>query len=229
MPSDNERKKELLKKVSIFEELEDHELHVLLPFLKKEEFSKGDVVVEVDADGDSLYLVEEGHLKVALSKKGREIILSILKEGDFFGEMALLENQMRSANVIALKTTQLFKLRKNDFNAFVEDHPKVLMKILHKLSERLRHADAIIGTLALLDVYGRVAQLLLRVATDEGEITEEGTLIRTPPSQQQIAAMIGASRETINRVISDLVRRGSVKKKGKQLIHTFAELSHVVD
>ncbi len=229
MSSENQRKKDLLKKVSIFEELEDFELDLLLPHLQKRNFKKGEFIVKIHDKGDSLYLVESGELKVTLKKKEREVILSLLKKGDFFGEMALLDHQPRSANVVALTKTELFELKKDDFQRFIEKHPKVLVKILHILSERLRQADMIIGDLAFLDVYGRVARLLLRIAAEEGTTTSEGTLIRKPPSQQQIAAMINASRETINRAIAELVRRGFVKKNGRQLIITAAELLNLVD
>lgn len=229
MSGEEQKLRELLRRVSLFEGLEEGDQEEIIPLFRRRKFVKNQPIVEVDTPGNSLYLIEQGELKVTLSKGDREVILSLLKEGEFFGEMSLLDRKPRSANVIALKNSRLYELNREDFHTFIESHPKALLKILEKLSERLRQADEIIGDLTLLDVYGRVASLLLKLAQDEGETTEQGTLIRRPPSQQQIAGMLGASRETVNRVISDFVKRGIVRKEGRQLYLTYAELLAELD
>lgn len=218
MSDEYTRKKELLRRVSLFEGVADTDLDDIVPLLRKRKCVRGQPIVEVDTPGSSLYLVERGQLKVVLSKGDKEAILSLLKDGDFFGEMSLLDGKERSADVVALRASELYELSRDDFLRYVESHPKALLNILQMLSDRLRKADAIISDLTLLDVYGRVARFFLQLAEEEGEESEEGILIRKPPSQQQIAGMLGASRETINRVISEFVRRGIFLKDGRKLV-----------
>lgn len=219
MSKREERKRNLLQQVSLFEGLDESDINDIAPLLQRRKFVRGDVVVQVNTPGDRLYLVESGKLKVCLSNQNDdEIILSILKEGSFFGEMALLEEKPRSASVIALQATWLYELSRESFLRFVESRPRTLLNILRVVSERLRRADDIRRDLVLLDVYGRVAGLLLRLAREEGVKSEEGILLENPPSQQQIADMIGASRETINRVINEFIRSGTLHKEGRTLI-----------
>lgn len=224
MAGDYNRKKDLLRKVSLFSGMEDAELEAIIPLLRSKKCVRGQSIVEVNTPGDSMFLVAKGQLKVVLAKGDKEAILSLLKEGDFFGEMSLLDGKERSANVVALRASELYELSRDDFQEYVQEYPKTLLNILQMLSERLRKADAIISDLTLLDVYGRVARFFLQLAEDEGEETEEGLLIRKPPSQQQIAGMLGASRETINRVISEFVRRGIFFKDGRKLLIADEEL-----
>jgi len=150
---------------------------------------------------------------------GREIILSIFKSpGDFFGEMSLLDNQPRSATLIADEPSTLLVLSRRDFQAHLAAQPRTAMNVLGELSRRLRRADEVIGNLALLDVYGRVARKLREMAESDGEETEEGIVIRQRPTQQEIAATIGTSRETVSRVLSELVRRGFIGMSGRRLL-----------
>lgn len=218
LPKKELQKLELLRKVDLFEGLHNQQLDALRPLLQRKKFVRGDYVVQEQTVGKALYLVESGELKVSLSENNeREVILSFLKEGDFFGEMSLLDQKPHSANVIALKTTQLYVLQREDFLNYVEKYPKTLFNILQKVFERLRKADDIRRDLVLLDVYGRVARFLLRLADEEGIPCSKGIMIKSPPSQQQIAGLLGASRETINRVLSEFTKNGSIEKQGKSL------------
>jgi CRP-like cAMP-binding protein len=212
--------RELLMRVSLFEGLNEQEINDLLPLLRPRPCQRGQEVVAFNTYGQTLYLIAEGRLKVALSDaQGREVILSILNEGEFFGELALLDQHPRSASVIALKNSKLYALEREDFLQYAASNPRILHNILQKLCERLRKADAIIGDLVLLDVYGRVARFLRELAQKNGTQNEEGYLvIPRIPSQQEMASMLGTSRETINRVLSDLERRGLLTRDGRQLL-----------
>jgi CRP-like cAMP-binding protein len=221
MPDTLQRRRELLEKVGLFEGLEPEDYDVLLPLLQYKTFVRDQVIVEVGEDGEALFLVEHGRLKVVLhDNQEREVILAFLKEGEYFGEMALLDQKPRSASVVALSTTHLFSLPRDAFLSYVDEHPRTLLHLLRKQFERLRLADEIRRDLVLLDVYGRVARLLLQLAQDEGEWTEEGTLLRNPPSQQQIASMIGSSRETVSRTVNELMKTGTLVKVGRKLLIT---------
>lgn len=216
----------LLKQVTIFRGLGDDALERLASVLKPLEFAKEALIVGQDDQGDSLFLIETGKVKVVLyGEKGREVILTTFKTGDFFGEMSLLDGQPRSANVLALESSRLLMLAREDFVRTLADYPAMALNILAEMSLRLRHADEIIGNLTLLDVYGRVARFLIQLARKDGQNTDEGILIAERPTQQDLAAMLGTSRETVSRVLSEFQRRGFLSLRGKQVLlsHNFAE------
>ena len=120
--------------------------------------------------------------------------------------------------MIAAERSRLLVLSRRDFQAHLEGHPRTALRVLTELSRRLRRADAVIGNLALLDVYGRLAGKLRELAAAEGEESDEGVVLRQRPTQAEIAAMIGTSRETVSRALSDLARRGHVVMTGKRLL-----------
>ena len=160
-----------------------------------------------------------GKVKVVLyGETGREIILSILRVGEFFGEMSLLDRQPRSANVVAIEKSELLTLDREAFQTHINQHPSTAMAILAEMSRRLRRADEVIGNLALLDVYARVAGAIRELAQKQGEPAEGGLLIRERPTQQEIAGLIGTSRETVSRALNDFTRRGLLEMNGKQIL-----------
>jgi CRP-like cAMP-binding protein len=210
----------LLRKVTIFSHLDDAGIGDIERFTEMRDYPAGAVIVGLQDPGDSLYVLARGKVKVVLyGESGREIILSIFKSpGDFFGEMSLLDNQPRSANVIAMEPSSLLMLQRQSFAAHLQAHPQTALNVVAELSRRLRHADAIIGNLALLDVYGRVARKLKDLAEKEGEEIEDGVMIRERPTQQELAGMIGTSRETVSRALSDFARRGFLEMNGKRIL-----------
>lgn len=218
--NDLQKRRELLKKVSLFEGISESDLTELVPLLRFRKCVRGQSVVEVDMPGHSLFLVASGELKVTMQRDDKEVILSLLNEGAYFGEMALLDGKGRSANVVCLRASELYELSREDFHTYVRAHPQALINILQQLSERLRNMNTIISNLTLLDVYGRVARFFLSLAEEEGERVDNGILLRKPPSQQQIAGMLGTSRETVNRVIAEFVQQGILLKDGRQLVVT---------
>jgi CRP/FNR family cyclic AMP-dependent transcriptional regulator len=214
------RERGLLRTVSIFSDLDTADVAALERLAAIREYADGAVVVTQQEAGDALYVLVSGKVKVVLyGESGREIILSIFKApGDFFGEMSLLDDEPRSATVIAAAPSRLLALSRRDFQAHLERHPRTALRVLTELSRRLRRADAVIGNLALLDVYGRLAGKLRELAASEGEEVEDGVVLRQRPTQAEIAATIGASRETVSRALSDLARRGYVVMSGKRLV-----------
>jgi CRP-like cAMP-binding protein len=219
-PIASPRERTLLRSVSIFSDLDGASVAALERLADVREYPEGAVVVSQDDPGDSLFVLVTGRVKVVLyGDSGREIILSIFKSpGDFFGEMSLLDNQPRSATVMAAERSRLLVLSRRDFQAHIEAHPRTALRVLTELSRRLRQADSVIGNLALLDVYGRLAGKLRELAQADGEETEEGVVLRQRPTQAEIAATIGTSRETVSRALSDLARRGLVVVTGRKLL-----------
>ena len=209
----------LLAGVSIFRGLSKGDLEILARNLKPAQFAKDDVIVRQGSTGDSLYVIEHGRVKVVRHGDGnREIILSIFRPGDFFGEMSLLDGQPRSANVVALEDTSVLILSRPDFVQHLQTHPSTALNILADMSLRLREADEIISNLALLDVHARLAKLLTSLAHREGEPTDEGILIRHRLSHQDFADMAGTTRETVSRVLAELQRRGLLSMQGKDIL-----------
>ena len=215
---------EFLAKVFVFGAIDEASRSELARYLKPAKYKKEAVVLSREEPGTALFLIVKGKVKVVLyGPSGREVILSMLKDGDFFGEMSLLDGQPRSASVVAVTDSEVLVLDRNDFVRFVESRPMVALTILAEMSRRLREADAKIGSLALLDVYGRVARALLDLGRKEGEKTEQGIVVKDRPTHQQIAGMVGTSRETVSRVMSELQRQGYVRTVGKRLILTGQE------
>jgi len=215
----------LLRHVNIFKGLDDAGLRNLGKCLRTLEYQKDDLIVDQDAQGDALYIIKEGTVKVVLyGDNGREVILTLFRAGDFFGEMSLLDGQPRSASVIATEKSRILKLSREDFVAHLKTSTETALNILAEMSRRLRHADEVIGSLALLDVYGRVARSLISLARETGESQDEGVLIRERPTQQDLASMIGTSRETVSRVLSEFQKRGFLSMQGKAILlsHAFA-------
>lgn len=203
----------VLQKVPLFHSLPQGELTAFGELLRERAYPKGSVILFEDDPGDALYIVAAGQVKVVLiGEDGREVILSVLGEGSFFGELALLDDEPRSAHVIAMEDSSVLALRREDFQARLRSSPEVAIALLRELSSRLRRADEKIGGLVLLDVNGRVAELLLRLSDEEG-----GDRITRKLTHHTVAQMIGSSRETVSRTMRDLVERGIIQVTRKDI------------
>jgi CRP/FNR family transcriptional regulator, cyclic AMP receptor protein len=219
---------ELLGQVSIFKELALDTLGDLARRMWQKTAEPGAVIVSHEEPGDSLFVIASGKVKVVLyGETGREIILSILRKGDFFGEMSLLDRQPRSANVVALEASHLLTLDREAFETHLAANPTTALGVLAEMCRRLRHADEVIGNLALLDVYARVARVIRDLAQKAGEQVDGGLLIRERPTQQEIAGLIGTSRETVSRALNDFTRRGLLEMQGKQVLVRWSFLQNV--
>ena len=213
------RRSELLSQIPMFSMLEKDDLESLASVTVEREYEKGRVVFFEEDSGDALFVILDGSVKVTISsEEGREIILTVLAKHDFFGEMSLLDNQPRSATVIAVDHAELLVLRRRDFLMIVKKKPHVLIALLGIITARLRKANRQIGNLALHDVYGRVARVFLEMASQYGERQEDGRVAFKRPTHQDIAGMIGATRETVSRMIKDLDKRGYIEVSGKKVI-----------
>ena len=189
------------------------ELQRLAELTREKQYPKGSVVLFEGDPGDSLFLVRGGRVKVVLvGEDGREVILGILGVGEHFGELSLIDQQPRSAHVIAMEDASLLVLRSEDFKRRVEAAPEIAWALLTELARRLRRADDKIGGLVLLDVPGRIARLLLDFAQEAGSDT-----IDKPLTHQTIAQMIGASRETVSRAMREFQDQGLIRVERRQI------------
>ncbi len=211
--------RELLRTVPIFSELGPADLDKLVRLAARKRYPKDGVVFFENEAGDTLFMVADGRIKVTiLGDDGREVILSVLGAGDFFGDMSLLDNEPRSATAIAAEESELLSLSRADFAGLMKENPGIMTTLIGVLSARLRHANHQISTLALLDVYGRVARVIVDLARDEGRRLKDGRIAFQRPTHQEIANRIGTTRETVTRMLKDLQRQGMIKVSGKEIV-----------
>ena len=190
---------DFLATVPLFGSLDAAELQRFAELAREKFYPRGSVILFEHDPGDSLFVVRQGAVKVVLiGEDGREVILGVLGVGEHFGELSLIDDQPRSAHVIAMEDSHLLVLRREDFRRRVESSPAVAWSLITELSRRLRRADEKIGGLVLLDVPGRIARLLLDLAG-----ASETAVIEKSLTHQTIAQMIGASRETVSRAMKD--------------------------
>jgi CRP/FNR family cyclic AMP-dependent transcriptional regulator len=204
---------DFLASIPLFSGLQREELQRFADLTRERSYPKGSVILFQDDPGDSLFVLRAGRVKVVLiGEDGREVILGVLEPGAHFGELALIDDQPRSAHVIAMEDAQLLILRREDFRRRVEANPSVAWALLTELSRRLRRADVKIGGLVLLDVPGRIARLLLDLADEAGS-----AMIEKPLTHQTIAQMIGASRETVSRAMKEFQDAGLITVERRKI------------
>src|SRR5919107_2144740 len=204
---------DFLTTVPLFAGIDPAELVQPADMTREKFYPRGSVILFENDPGDSLFVVRQGRVKVVLiGEDGREVILGVLGVGEHFGELSLIDDQPRSAHVIAMEDTSLLVLRREDFRRRVEANTSVAWALLNELSRRLRRADNKIGGLVLLDVPGRIARLLLDLAEEAGS-----DRLEKPLTHQTIAQMIGASRETVSRAMKDFQDAGWITVERRRI------------
>ncbi|MEW6689205.1 MAG: Crp/Fnr family transcriptional regulator [Pseudomonadota bacterium] len=205
----------VLKWVPMFATLSQDELRALAPMVTRRSVPRGSAVMHEGDPIDSLYIVISGRLKVMLgAADGKETILSILGPGEFFGEMGLIDDNPRSASVVAIEPCELLAVARRAFRKCLVENTDLAMAVMRVLVRRLREADRKIGSLAMLDVYGRVARLLLEMS----ENVKGQRVVTKRLSKQDIAKMIGASRVMVSKVMKDLQASGYIEVQGSTIV-----------
>lgn len=215
----------ILSLVPIFSDLDEEALAKIADRMQKRTYPKNKMILMEEDKGDTFFILDKGSVKVTrISEDGREIILSILHEGDFFGEMTILDGEARSANVVSLEETEVFVLHRTDFLDILEQYPRISVMILQELAGRIRKSDTLIESLSLGDAEERIGLTLLRIAEDQGIYKSGSVFIESLPYQQEIANMAGTSRETVSRTLKMFEDQGLIEKEGHQLtIHQYEE------
>ena len=204
---------ELLHSVPIFSDLPRSALSKIAERMVSRSYSKGQMILLEDALGETFFVIASGSVKITrLSDDGREVILAMLGEADFFGEMSLLDGEGRSANVVALEDSEVLTLTRSDFLEILEQYPKIAISLLEELTRRLRKSDQQIESLSLSDVEHRIGITLVRLAEELGTIHMGDVTIRNLPFQQDIANMAGTSRETVSRTLAILEEKGYIHR-----------------
>ncbi|MGD8514397.1 MAG: Crp/Fnr family transcriptional regulator [Granulosicoccaceae bacterium] len=196
-----------LKQIGLFGGLTDEELAAIAEITTRRSYPKNAIIINEGDDTDSLYLILSGKVKIVLSDEdGKEVIISILEPGDYFGELSLIDSEPRSARVVTMGDCQFSIIHKSDFNNVLDSNPGLVRNLLSGLTKRLRAANKNIESLALMDVYGRVARTLLQFAKD----VDGKKIITEKLTQKDIAHMVGASREMVSRIFKDLTIGGYI-------------------
>jgi CRP/FNR family cyclic AMP-dependent transcriptional regulator len=200
---------DLLRRVPLFSLLTVTQAEVISGAVVKRRFKRGEVLVEQGQKSDALYILLTGRARVMTSdSRGREVILATLSQGDYLGEMSIIDNEPHSATVRAEVQTDVLTLGRAEFARCLTENASMSLVVMRGLVKRLRHADRKIESLALLDVYGRVAHALLDFAVPDAQ---GQLLIKEKISRQDLAKMVGASREMVSRVMKDLEERGFIE------------------
>ncbi len=210
---------EFIRNVPIFSEIEASELAKIVRVGVRKKYKKGSIILLEEETGAALFVIIAGKVKIVRTDDdGREVILSILGDNDFFGEMSILDGLSRSASVVAITKAELFMIHRRDFLNVLSTVPAVAIALLKELTMRLRTADAQIKSLSLKDAAGRVANVILQLADDIGTIRKGRVEIDELPLQQDLANMAGTSRETISRVVHMFIKKNHLELQGNKLI-----------
>ena len=217
----------LLESVPIFSDLSKSDLTKISDRMTHRKFNKNQMILLEDDLGQTFFVIATGSVKITrLSDDGREVILAMLGEADFFGEMSLLDGDGRSANVVALEASEVLTLARNEFLGILEQYPKISISLLEELTNRLRKSDQQIESLSLSDVEQRIGITLIRLAEELGTIKQGSVKIKNLPFQQDIANMAGTSRETVSRTFKLLEEKGLLSRQGRLLvIYNFNQFS----
>ena len=204
----------LLRSVPLFATLDDHALSAMLPAMQQRTYSPRTCILRAGESGEGLYVVLSGRVRVLLDDgEGHEIIVAVFGPNEFFGEVELMDGGPRLANFDCTHPTEVLHIPRKIVLEWIERDPAAAMLLLRTVTRRLAEAHQKIGNLALVNVYGRVARVLL----EEGHEGANGEW-HVEPGAEQIAAMVGASREMVSRVVKDMITRGLVRRHKRKLI-----------
>lgn len=215
---------ERLQKLPLFTLLSDKELADLAARIRPRSVRRGEIIFRKDDPGLHLYLVLEGAVKISLPGEfGQEALVAIMRPGEFFGELALFDRSPRSATAVALEETRVALLAGDDFLSFLEHHPTAVRIVLEALARTIRRLSDRVENLTFLDVPGRVAKYLLDLAQVSGPVAVPAGDMPAGPlelslTQDELAAFVGASRVSVNRVLGDLERRGLVEVRRRRIV-----------
>lgn len=216
----------VLRRIPIFQSLSDVQIAKLARLTSLRLCRKDEIVFYEDEEGDFFFVILKGRVKVTLlgipdrftRGNGREVVLSVLGPGDFFGEMALVDNEPRSATAVATEDAELLCLHRSDFQSALTDIRGVTHMLLRSLTSRLRRANHQLATLAIVDGYGRVARAILDLGREVGKRGRDGRIVMKKISPAQIADNVGTPRETVTRMIADLKKQGLLEIKADKVV-----------
>ncbi len=202
---------EIIKQIPIFKTLSDSDLNDLVSSLRLKSLKQGQTLFWKGDEGTALYIVKKGTIKIVLpSTEGDEIIVTMFSEGDFFGEMALLDGEPRSADAVAIEPSEVFILSRNNFLSFLQSNVNAIKSTLSLLSKRLRRTDDMLENTCFLNISARLVKKLIELAESHGRTKGSEVLIDLSLTQKELGDMIGATRESVNKELKALRKQGLI-------------------
>ncbi|HEU5033564.1 MAG TPA: Crp/Fnr family transcriptional regulator [Mycobacteriales bacterium] len=209
----------VLATVPLFAALEDDTATVLASALTTRTVLRGHVVFSEGDPGDRLFVVLDGKVKISRAAlDGRENLLAVLGPGEMFGELSLFDPGSRTATATAITESTLASLDHDDLRPLLLEQPAVAVQLLRALAQRLRRTNEAMADLVFSDVPGRVAKALLDLAEKFGVDESDGVRVRHDLTQEELAQLVGASRETVNKALSDFANRGWLRLEGRTVL-----------
>lgn len=222
MPSES-----IVARIPLFAGMQPADIARVAARMRRKSFRQGDIIFHKGDHGTTLYLVEQGQVKIFTpSHEGREVVLSIFGKGDFFGEMALFDDKPRSASAEATSPASVLTLQREDFRQAMVQHPAMSIAVMGALVDRVRRADEMVEDAVFLDLPSRLAKKLLDLAEGHGVATPLGYEIRLRLTQQDLADMVGATRARVNEAITRFKERGIISMNRHRLIIADPEELH---
>lgn len=219
-----------LKNTRLFEDLSEDELEQLSRITPYRHFKAGDIIYHMEDPADALYFIRDGMVKISMYfPNGKEMILALFGKYDIFGELLLLENERRPNQAEAVMDTTLIVLPEKDFQRLLAQQPNIAMKFIQVMSTNLWQAQTRFAEVGAFDAPGRLANLLLRLAHDFGSEGEKGTMIDLNLTQQDLAKMIGATRETVSHCLAKLLEYGAVRRRRAPITVSVDKLQQFLD
>ena len=219
-----------LKNTQLFEDLSEDELEELSRITPYKRFKTGDIIYHMEDPADALYFVREGMVKISMYfPNGKEMILALFGKYDTFGELLLLPSERRPNQAEAVMDTTLIVLPEADFHRLLQQQPRIAMKFMQVMSTNLWQAQTRFAEVGAFDAPGRLANLLLRLAHDFGYEGDRGTVIDLNLTQQDLAKMIGATRETVSHCLARLLEYGAVRRRRAPIAVNMDKLQQFLD
>ncbi len=211
--------REMLQRVPFLAALSSEDLRWLAKRVQRRKYNRGDIIFVKDDPGESMFIVEDGAVRIYVpGTQGADLTLAVMQPGEFFGDLSLLDGRPRSASAEAARNSNLLTLERGDLRELLESRPGAALAILTVIAERLRETDQMASDLAFLDVSGRLARRLLDLASTNGKEREDGTLINATITQEELANMIGVTRESVNRNLGMFRRLGLIAREGRRIV-----------
>ncbi|CAB5240481.1 unannotated protein [freshwater metagenome] len=215
---------DVVRQAPLFTALDTEAAASLRASMDSVRINKGGVLFAEGDEGDHLYVIVEGKLKLGTSSgDGRENLLSILGPGEMFGELSLFDPGPRTSTATAVTDAKLLSLGHEKVIPWLKQNPEVALQLLARLSQRLRRTNEAVGDLVFSDVPGRVAKALIDLGDRFGKVTDEGLLVHHDLTQEELAQLVGASRETVNKALADFAGRNWLKLDGRSVLITDVE------
>ncbi|QRV02093.1 Crp/Fnr family transcriptional regulator [Arcanobacterium phocisimile] len=209
----------VLAHVELFRELDESDRADLLALMSETTLKRGESLFHEGDSGDRLYVVTDGKVKLShTADDGRENLIAVLGPGEIIGELTLFDLGARSSTVTAIAATSLLSLSHKDMMTYIDSHPAMAKSMLRELARRLRTTNQQMADLVFSDVPGRVAKALLDLAERFGERTQEGIYVAHDLTQEELAHLVGASRETVNKSLADFTSRGWIRLEGRAVL-----------